>query len=43
MQIWSKTKVAWIVGFAYPYSSPSISDITENWAHSTWNKNKLSL
>ena len=32
MQIWSKTKVAWIVGFAYPYSSPSNSDITENWA-----------
>ena len=43
MQIWSKTKIAWIVGFAYPYSSPSISDITENWAHSTWKKNKLSL
>ena len=43
MQIWSKTKVAWIVGFAYPYSSPSISDITENWAQSTWNKNKHSF
>ena len=43
MQIWSKTKKAWIVGVAYPYSSPSISNITENWAHSNWNKNKLSL